>query len=339
MKKAIVAQKAVQKQLDSIEKMRRIEQLLQKGYSHAQIAFYVCSSLADVERIINKNNLTTAKPYINPKTILDLPMLEDMNMPVWKEERVLISKILSGYDSFTVLNDTHSPYQNNALIHEMVQTDRNKVLLTVGDIFHLDSASHFRKNRVINFADELAVVLDMMTILSQKYEKVVMLMANHERRLIRLLYDKLANNTEFAEVFRHNALLTSRLSKVFNGNVLETDCFWFKVGKAILCHPDWYSKPTGKTVKNSYEYFMSFGETDFDAILNAHTHKCSKFMSMNKVMVELPCACKPQEYMNDGHRYNAEYYQGWTTFKTGKDGSVGFNDIDIHLYNDKKEGK
>ena len=313
------------------KKISRIKELLDAGYSKHQIAFYVSSSYTEIDRIVKDYSLSALDRYDEPQSVLDVKSLSDINLPVWEEERKMVSKILDKYNSFTVLNDWHSPYQNNNLIDDMLKHDTNKVLITVGDIFHLDSASRFRKNRLVSFSEELRVVLNILSIMSKKYEYIVLLMANHERRYIHMLYDRLP--TEYAETLKHNSLLTKRIASIFPGNVLETDGWWLKVGKAILAHPDWYTKSTGKTVKNSYEYFMSFGETDFDAILNAHTHKCSKFMSMNKVMVELPCACKPQEYMNDGHRYNAEYYQGWTTFKTGKDGSVGFNDIDIHLYN------
>ena len=55
-------------------------------------------------------------------------------------------------------------------------------------------------------------------------------------------------------------------------------------------------------------------------------------MYMNKVLVEMPCVCKSQEYMNDGHRYNSEYYQGWVKIKQDKNGNTNFNDVDVHLY-------
>jgi len=316
------------------EKIKRIEEMYQDGKSMTQIAFYVSASLSAIEKIIKDNKITTNSPRPVPGNLLEVQSVSDMNAPVWKEERNMISNILSNYHDFTVISDLHAPYQNNKLLHDMCEQDTNKVLLTVGDLWHLDCASSFRKERVINFDKELGVVLDILEQLLKRYDKIVMLMANHERRYIHEAQYNL--RPEMIETMRHNLLLSRRVASIFNGRVLETDCWWYKIGKAILAHPDWYTRAVGATVKHSWEYFMSIGETDFDCILNAHTHKCSKFVSMNKTLVEIPCVCNPQEYMNDGHRHNAEYYQGWTKFKTGKDGSVDFNDIDLHHWTGKK---
>jgi len=311
-----------------------IETLYQKGKSKSQIAFYTGASLAEVEKLISKNNITTAKSYTPPSDFCDLVSYTDDNAKMWARERKLIDEALSKYKSFTVLGDLHTPYQNNALLKALTNEDDNEVLIIAGDFFHLDGASTFRKGQHIPFDTELEIVLNTLTLLSKKYKKIVILMANHERRFLRLLYDKMNSHVEYADVLKGNAYLSRRIANVFNGNILETDCFWLNVGRVIIAHPDWYTKAPSKTVINTAEYFNSFG-IEFDAILNAHTHKCTKIMKMNKVLVEMPCACNPQEYMNDGHRYNSEYYQGWTTVKLNKDRGTDFNNIDVHFYSDK----
>jgi transposase-like protein len=226
-----------------------------------------------------------------------------------------------------VISDLHIPFHNHNFVKEALK-EKADLCIVAGDFLDLYSVSTFRKNKLIPLQREFSDGTSILRIISSLYPNVVMLLANHESRLLKILQNKFYEYPEIVQYFKDASNVLSRMAQDY-GNVDVVNSWWCKIGQAIIAHPDYYSKIRSKTVQNSYEFFTSFGE-EFQAILNAHTHHLSKIVYFGKLLIEIPCLCYIMDYMLTGHRYNAEWVQGYAILELDKDGNVERNKTNPH---------
>jgi hypothetical protein len=76
---------------------------------------------------------------------------------------------------------------------------------------------------------------------------------------------------------------------------------WFiKIGQTVFAHPSASSVIPGRTAINVAEHLLAYG-VDFDCLVVGHTHRQSKIVWRNRIIIEQGCVCAPHEYECDPH--------------------------------------
>jgi len=309
-----------------------VVKLYEDGKSKIQIGKIIGRSYYSIKgvlkRLRKKGKLTLKRSEVffpkDPDIELAPTDLELFNETELKRERDYIYSKFDDKREKRILNisDLHIPFHDHNLIKSALKNSAD-ICVVSGDMLDLYSVSTFKKDKLIPLQRELSDGASILRILSDMFPHVIILLANHEKRLIRLLQNKFRDQPELVKVFKEASNVMCAIAEPYN-NIDIINNWWFKLGDVIFCHPDYYSKVRSKTAQNSYEFFTSLGE-NFEAIINAHTHHLSKIIYFRKLLIENPCLCHIMDYLLNGHRYNAEWVQGYTMLSLDQENKVDFN--------------
>jgi predicted phosphodiesterase len=234
------------------------------------------------------------------------------------------------------LSDLHVPFDNSEVIeHALTKHAKDTDVLVInGDLFELYSVSKWPKHKDIMLRWEYHLAIEWMRLFSETFREVYLVSGNHEHRL----------KTYFsANVDPMVSFLVSddMLSKVAKGYDFDGDSLvpmydfknvhyqpgmlsWYaKIGKCIFAHPRTFSSVPVRTAIKTADYFMD--KEDFQAVVIGHTHKISKLVWRDKLIMEQGCCCVPMDYEADGKLKYLPQAFGYAVVYMDRDGNVDFD--------------
>lgn len=214
------------------------------------------------------------------------------------------------------ISDTHVPYQLPVeAFREYVGCI--DILQLNGDILDCQSISKFPKTYRVSMIEEMIqarqYIIDLIECLKPK--KVVINYGNHELRFQAYLAKNLdedmlqlmpqtALDLICTDGFNHydkrNKCKTwyEPLVKVFDDvEVVYTEDWKCKIGKAWFVHPSAYSSGMLKTAEKAMDYLFRTDREKFDCVIMSHTHKLGSYIQGEIHLFEQGAACKVEEHL------------------------------------------
>jgi predicted phosphodiesterase len=252
------------------------------------------------------------------------------------------------------LSDLHIPFCPPARIKEILEAHaadlkENGVIVLNGDIMDQYGASTFTKFKEVNLLQEYRATFELVKLCTEYASRVVLVRGNHEKRLGRLVRDKLPSSAT-------SVIETDLLSRIANGEKLNSfgdlvgvdlemkakvsysrsDAWFQLVGKTIFCHPSFYSGSSpGATVAKAAEHFVKRGYVpmvDFDSIVCGHTHHQYKGVVNDILLIEQGSLAGRLGY-EGGDDLNMGFgQQGYAWVWQDASGSTNWNDSNFYSF-------
>ena len=299
-----------------------------------------------MRRLAGEN--TTVKEQMDYATHLD--SLKKLSKKIRLEE-VPSYLPTTGKDRFLLsFSDLHLPFADLTrvlrILEEHKETLRNKNIksgiVLNGDIMDQYSASHFTKSKEIPIIHEYHMTMALVKMCLSYSDRVFLVRGNHEKRLGRLVREKLPGPIE-------NLFHTDLLARIANGEEINNDGLTFKlndfkgrvfypakepwyqrIGKAIFAHSSTWKSGPGATVSHVAEYFSKrYDRDEFDCLVHGHTHKLYKGIVNNRLLIEQGSMCGKQDYVHDDGLKMPLGMEGYTYLWQDKEGNTNFNDSHI----------
>ena len=316
-----------------------IEALLHHKYSKGLPGFPVRRTVAAIRNKIHRDGLLNIEgnPYdqvwdniINvSREYRDNSLHSDCGLTTSKERKII---------SFS---DLHIPFflwedMRNALNEH----DDADIIVLNGDILDAYIFSTFGKSKRIAALKEYRSAFDLVKILSDNFEKVIIVSGNHDYRTSRAV-QKSGLEPEATQVLRPDLLARIANGEQLNeygelvkkhpfSNVVyqKQDSWYVRIGKTIFCHPSGYASGyPGATVVKLLDHFSNRMSTnDFDSIVVGHTHKVYKGVVSGKMLIEQGAMAHklPYQFKADLKFKNA--MNGYAVIYQDSDGNTNFND-------------
>ncbi|MFA5634196.1 MAG: metallophosphoesterase [Candidatus Dojkabacteria bacterium] len=233
---------------------------------------------------------------------------------------------------YLVISDTHIPFHRRKALEAIIDKYASKdyTLILLGDILDCHDISSFPKAYSVGLDREVKLLKAYLTEWSEKFDRILIVSGNHEKRMATYLRKRLA-----AEVvqFMPDDILDKIVTdlKLENVEYCPGDAYsWYvQVDNVMLTHPSTFiTSILGTTVK-VMEYFQARG-TNANVFITAHTHRQGIALHNGNVLVENGCMCLPQDYAMEGKVNYKPQANGYVTF-ISKNNKVTFNDV--RLYN------
>lgn len=223
-----------------------------------------------------------------------------------------------GVRKILVLSDLHIPFHHVEMIDWAItrESDADELVL-LGDIWDMYAASRFVKNRGIDVVEELEIGYELLLGWLSHYERVVVVLGNHDLRPTRLVA------REHPEVLPlvFNPLDYVRYQLIAQGrqDLLErlvqpsypvrgshpdrpvsTECLYL-VGDAVLGHFEVSRKGPANTVwRLAMEWLPVWGPlvgaVDVRVLVQGHVHRLSKSLYGKLTIIESGCCSHVLDY-------------------------------------------
>ena len=237
-----------------------------------------------------------------------------------EKERQEISRFLNGCRRVVCSGDWHIPFISCHAV-DCLRQEKGDALIIGGDFLDLYCLSRFRKDKLISLKEEVGMANELLYQVKKNFSSVVLLQANHEKRALKIIQDRLRDVPELLAYF------TDLFQQFEDEKVKTTVSWWIRLGKGIVCHPDWFLKIQGKTALESAEYFAGLGE-NFSFLVNFHTHRTSKLFTKRRLILEAPAMGWRQDYSTQGKYRNPDWHIGYTTLLLDNNGHPVVNKCD-----------
>lgn len=247
------------------------------------------------------------------------------------------------FNRILAISDLHVPFQLP------VETYKNYIgkvdtLIINGDISDCQALSIFPKAYRQSVIEELIIarnyLIDLILYISPT--KAIINYGNHDHRLQKYLMNKLDSDVlelmprttldlivvdGFTHYNKREKTKThyEPLYDVFADDKVEiiyTDDWKVKEGKAWFAHPSAYSSGSLKTANRAMDYFNQIDDEKFDAVVIAHTHQSGYEKKGKTALFEQGCCCDINKLdYQDGKLTNLQDV-GFVYLCQGEDGSI-----------------
>lgn len=242
-------------------------------------------------------------------------------------------------EKILVIPDIHAPFHEPDMLAECLSEDADRAIV-MGDLSDCYSLSRFVKYDPVSFNEEWAKVTLVLDEIATKFDRVDMIIGNHDVRLERALRVRLdVDQMEAIEYMTGGVLCPlTALAKHFpnvyiaNHNIDGHEVQWFTtIGDAWFGHPEKFSKVPGSALRAVEEWLAdnqrTLGIPECRAYFLAHTHQLGMFpWRGDKMLVEVGCLCKTQGYMMEPKVGGRPQKRGYVTFEQ-EDGVTDLNSI------------
>lgn len=235
------------------------------------------------------------------------------------------TKSVGNQQKILVLSDLHIPFHHEEAIRWALETHADAdVVVLLGDLLDMYSASRFSKDRLIHPLDELMQAAALIELLAKEFPRVVILEGNHDTRAVRRLQ---TTAPELAPLLLHpfdylryvwsDGQLLERYPNV-EFPVMEIDVgggypvrtrHLTKIGDALLGHFERSLKGPGRTVYglavdwlSQWEHFL-FGAGSIRVLVEAHVHRLAKLQWGRLTLFESGCMSRLMQYVISDPRY------------------------------------
>lgn len=270
------------------------------------------------------------------KQLFDQAGLSHLPLAAIRKNRLLVDSLFSpsgreqvqpieqphrpaGSRKILVLSDLHIPFHNMEMIDWAVTTERDAdELVLLGDLWDMYAASRFVKNRRIDVLEELEIGYSMLVDWLQQFERVVVVVGNHDTRPARLVMREhvevaplLLSPLEYVKyrmVSDGQAHLLERLVEpryLVRGShpsyPVVTD-FLYVVGDAVLGHFEVSRKGPGMTAyRLAMEWLPTWGPLvgveQARVLVQGHVHRLSKGIYGKTTIIESGCCAHVLDYV------------------------------------------
>jgi predicted phosphodiesterase len=248
----------------------------------------------------------------------------------------------SSTQKILVVPDLHAPFHEPEMFAEMLRAEKDADhCICIGDMGDAYALSRFVKYEHMPYRDEWAAVTLVMQELATRFQKVTIILGNHDVRLERQIRDRLTEDMVDAIKFITGGILcpiTALAKRYPNVTVARHETpaghtiDWFAtVGDAWLGHPEKYSRVPGAALRFTEEWLAdnekALGLDRYRLIVMGHTHAASIIpWRAETLLVECGCLCRHQGYMTSARIGGRPQRRGYVTF-TQNDGVTDLNSV------------
>lgn len=264
---------------------------------------------------------------INLNAILKDRFFEDKILSSWNKIKFGLKEIDKKYKNFTgsvySVSDLHLPFQQNEKIKDFfkfINKDKNeKIIVVNGDMLDMTNFKYFNDDMpVISLEEELWLGKKFCKLLNNYTDEIIFLFANHEKRLMKRLKDKL-NIKQANDIIKQ---LKSKMIDDFQTYRCKIVDNWFlKIGNLGFVHPEQNSATRGKTASDICEWFYD-RVPSVNIWFIAHTHKQNIVGYKKHFGIETGCLCSTMDYAINPklfYKNEQQYYGfGFSEMKNGK---------------------
>lgn len=298
-----------------------------------------------IRRKCSRDGITADTPYKDPyedrwQRIKSMQQEYEM---IAEKKNVGIVKDISR--KILTLSDIHFPF---ALVGELrkaieAHSDADIVVLN-GDILDGYAFSTYGRGRRIAALKEYMAAFDFVKELSEKFESVIIVSGNHDRRPAKAL-SRSDFEKEASQVLRPDLLARIANGEMLNefgecvevhdfSNVIyqQYDSWYVRVGKTIFCHPDaYYGSWPGQTVVKLCDYFSKrMGSDQFDSVVVGHTHRIYKGVVMNKLCIEQGAMASRMPYQHRADIRFPHAMNGYAVVYQDAEGNTDFTESRVY---------
>lgn len=225
------------------------------------------------------------------------------------------------------LSDLHAPYMNFEKIEQAINDNIDcNICVLNGDIFDGESMSSFDKMNEIDTLEELDQVIQLLDVLSVKFEHVVYVGGNHDfQRFYKYIMKNMKPGLRNYALDRLNPMkyLADKYSNVItiNHNTLQ-------IGDVVFKHPNGYSGVEMKTVVSECDILLAnkfdLPEPNFRSLIIGHTHDIGSYIRNGILLMEIGCLTYTPDYrfMNPVKR---RWSTGYARIELDKNNKIIFN--------------
>jgi hypothetical protein len=249
---------------------------------------------------------------------IDYSLIDEVST-LWEQKKADLKRLEKECGKFTgnvfFVSDLHSPIVDKhavkAMLHDVKQTNGDKIFVAGGDWVTFDLFSRFDKDEPRSDLErEVKIAGMVLSEVSRYCNRVIFEYANHELRLRKFLF-RLATDSQGAAI----AKLIGDWLKV--PGVKHIHNWFLKIGDAIFAHPHLNRAAPASALIAMMRRFM--GKVDYNTLVMGHTHKQSKIFWMNKLGIQSGAMCRTQDYaVADGRLYEGSQEIGYAKVKMTK---------------------
>lgn len=197
-----------------------------------------------------------------------------------------------------MIADVHYPFHHKALLDQVIEENKDaEDLWIVGDWFDFYSKSHYRKQISIDFKTEFREGYAGLWKLSSKFNKIYLMMSNHDMRFTKWIYDNVpADTISFTDHHLPERLLktipnlTIVKQKLLRGREIE---YIYQIKNMIISHIELSRKDVAKVVqdicKELHRWEYELGIKNYDMLIQSHNHQSARVKYGNKFLFQIPC--------------------------------------------------
>lgn len=237
------------------------------------------------------------------------------------------------------ISDLHVPFCREDLLKEIIREHSGADYCVVnGDLFDSYLISTFPKNKEIPFAIEYVAVFEIVRLLSQHFKQVILVDGNHDKNRYQREMGKVNPTLRFMVKTSPlkgiaDGIMISRTGKEINRlefpNVIytgdqkdENQSWWTRIGQCLFVHRTaGFAKNPMANAVHANKWFIDRG-TQFQAIVNGHSHHLGKAIHKGKIVIDQGCLCYPMEYESSGKMTMAPVDLGYAIVEMDRKGNV-----------------
>jgi predicted phosphodiesterase len=218
-----------------------------------------------------------------------------------------------------VASDFHVPFEDKQAVRALIERESRKADLLVidGDLGDFWSTSRWPKTkRETDPRSEFLATQVVLTMLAERFKKIVIVGGNHDSRPKKYLSDRLPVEVmDYLQLTAPGALnplalMAGKFKNVSLAPVIHAGHasfdFLFQVGDAVFTHAESYSKIPNRAVSGPVlQWLKSFAEPQgivkpFTCVIQGHTHQAGVVHGDFGVLaIENGCMCTTQSYQSD----------------------------------------
>lgn len=228
-------------------------------------------------------------------------------------EKITVPKYDEGNKKEIVIADLHIPFHKKDLFEEVSRLKANKITI-IGDLWDFFSRSRFKKrtNPPISFKDEFREGFMRLKELARNYPQVNLMLANHDNRLDKYLYD---NASPEILPFCRTGILEDLINTIPNVNIIKQKVnehrqvgYIHQCKNIIFTHIEKSNIDITKTVQEINKIIFKWNNTynlkPYDIIIQAHNHTAGMVIQGNIKLIQCPCmidiSSQAFDYIFDG---------------------------------------
>ena len=233
-----------------------------------------------------------------------------------------------------LIADVHAPFHHKELYKQTIEDNMDAQNLWIaGDWWDFYSKSFYRKTHHIDFHVEFREAFALLWKLSDKFEKINLMLSNHDMRFMKWMFDNIPSQ---ALPFTDYMFVERILKTIPNLKIIkQTSDRERQIGyihqhkNMILSHIEMSRKNVGQVVqeicKELFRWEDAFRLRKYDMLLQAHNHQSAKVRFGSKWLYQIPCLIDISQpafdYVFSGKLQGNPPALGYVVLKKYKDGS------------------
>lgn len=197
-----------------------------------------------------------------------------------------------------LIADVHTPFHHKEILAQTIEDNLDAQNIWIaGDWWDFYSKSFYRKEVDIRFEVEFREGFAELWKLSDKFEKIYIMLSNHDMRFAKWLYDHVPTE---ALPFTDSKSPEKLLQTIPNLTIINQKCirdreveYIHQYKNMLITHIEMSRKDPIKAVidieKELQKWTEVFKFSDYDMLLQAHNHNSGKIKFGSRYLFGIPC--------------------------------------------------